>query len=305
MAWLQLRVHASRDNSNRIEDALLHAGAASVTFEDAGDQPILEPALGETPLWNHTRVTGLFSADTDTDLATVTATAALGETLPCYQWEILEDRNWEREWMEHFQPIQCGPRLWICPSWRQPPDPSAVNLMLDPGLAFGTGTHPTTALCLRWLDQCNLDNALVVDYGCGSGILGIAALLLGARKVIAVDNDPQALQATLDNARRNAIDTSKIDVHLPAAAPTDIVADVTLANILAEPLLGLAPLLSGLTRPGGALVLSGIITSQSPALRKRYNEWFELQPDQQEEGWICLTGQRRKQRDCSVDSLHK
>lgn len=292
MSWLQLRVQATRENSDAIEDALLTAGAVSVTFEDLQDQPILEPALGETPLWDNTRVTGLFSADTDTDVATVIATADYGDNLPPYRWEILEDKDWEREWIENFHPIQCGQRLWICPSWRQPPEPNAVNLMLDPGLAFGTGTHPTTYLCLNWLDGLDLTDKVVVDYGCGSGILGIAALLLGAREVIAVDNDPQALVATQDNARRNQIAADKIRTYLPEAAPTGISADVVVANILAGPLVELSPTLSALAKPGGLLALSGLIASQATVISDCYQQWFSLAPPAEKDGWICLSGQR-------------
>lgn len=292
MDWLQLRVQANRENSGAIEDALLAAGAASVTFEDAADQPILEPALGETPLWSATRVTGLFSADIDTDLATVTATAALGENLPPYRWEILEDRDWEREWMDNYHPLQCGKRLWICPSWRQPPQPDAVNLLLDPGLAFGTGTHPTTFLCLQWLDQLDLGDKLVLDYGCGSGILGIAALLLGAARVVAVDNDPQALAATLENARRNQLEEARISVFLPDQVPDSLVADITIANILAEPLMVLAPTLASHTRAGGALALSGILEAQTGQLRASYQPWFALPGLERRDGWACLSGKR-------------
>lgn len=292
MAWLQCRVQATRHNSEAVEDALLAAGAVSVTFEDSADQPILEPALGETPLWDATRVTGLFTAGTDTDLATVIATANYGENLPAYRWEILEDRDWEREWMDNFHPIQCGQRLWVCPSWRQPPDPSAVNLMLDPGLAFGTGTHPTTALCLRWLDATDVTDKVIVDYGCGSGILGIAALLLGARQVIAVDNDPQALIATADNATRNQIPLEKIDVYLPEDVPTGIAADVVIANILAGPLTELAPTLNALTRADGLLALSGIIHSQTQSLSECYQQWFAMDPPAHDQDWTRLSGRK-------------
>ncbi len=293
MSWLQLRVDTSRETTEAIEDALLAAGAVSVTMEDSADQPILEPAVGETPLWHQTRVTGLFNADTDTDQATVIATASFGQNLPTYRWEILEDKDWEREWMENFHPMRFGQRLWICPSWKQPPQADAVNLMLDPGLAFGTGTHPTTALCLEWLDGCDVKEKTVVDYGCGSGILGIAALLLGAKEVIAVDNDPQALIATLDNAKRNNIDSNKISVFLPDDAPCDYQADIMLANILAGPLAELAPLLNQLTLGHGLLALSGIISSQSAELLKVYGQWFDMDKLVLQDEWVRLSGQKR------------
>lgn len=292
MSWLQLRVDTSRETTEAIEDALLAAGAASVTMEDSANQPILEPAVGETPLWNQTRVTGLFNADTDTDQATVIATASFGQNLPTYRWEILEDRDWEREWMENFHPMRFGQRLWICPSWKTPPEADAVNLMLDPGLAFGTGTHPTTALCLEWLDGCDVTGKTVVDYGCGSGILGIAALLLGAKEVVAVDNDPQALIATLDNAKRNNIDSSKISVYLPDDAPNDYQADIMLANILAGPLGELSPILSKMTDSNGLLALSGIISSQSAGLLEIYQQWFDMDKPVLQDEWVRLTGKK-------------
>lgn len=293
MTWLQLRVQATRDNSEAIEDALLAAGAVSVTFEDLADQPILEPALGETPLWDNTRVTGLFNADIDTDVATVAATASYGDNLPPYRWEILEDKDWEREWMENFHPIQCGQRLWICPSWRQPPEADAVNLMLDPGLAFGTGTHPTTFLCLQWLDGLDLQDKQVVDYGCGSGILGIAALLLGAREVIAVDNDPQALIATRDNAQRNGIAAERLHTYLPEDTPNNVQAEVVVANILAGPLVELSPTLAALTQANGLLALSGLISNQAESISDCYQQWFDLNPPREKDNWVCLNGQRR------------
>jgi ribosomal protein L11 methyltransferase len=293
MPWLQLLVETTREQAQAVEDALMAAGAVSVTMEDNADQPILEPALGETPLWNHTRITGLFQADIDTQQVTVTASATYGASLPLYRWEILEDRDWERAWMDNFHPMRFGQRLWICPSWKQPPEPDAVNLMLDPGLAFGTGTHPTTALCLEWLDNCELVNKTVLDYGCGSGILGIAALLLGAKHVIAIDNDPQALIATRDNAQRNRIDSHKISTYLPASAPLHTQADIVVANILAGPLAELAPLIGALTAKGGQLALSGIIPSQAQTLLDCYQACFDMAAPSEKEGWIRLTGVKR------------
>lgn len=294
MSWLQLRVSTTRTQTEAIEDALLAAGAVSVTMEDSADQPILEPALGETPLWNNTRVTGLFYADTDTDQATIVATASFGDNLPAYRWEILEDKDWEREWMENFHPMRFGQRLWICPSWKQPPEADAVNLMLDPGLAFGTGTHPTTALCLKWLDSCPLRGKTVVDYGCGSGILGIAALLLGASSVIAIDNDPQALLATADNAQRNHIEPDRIKTYLPTHIPNGIKADIVVANILAGPLTDLAPTIAQLTADKGLLVLSGIIASQADELQNCYQQWYSMDTPAIEDNWVRLSGCKRQ-----------
>ena len=292
MSWLQIRILSSRSNAEAVEDALLAAGAASVTMEDNADQPILEPGVGETPLWDDIKVTGLFAAETDTTQATVIATASFGQSLPPYRWEILEDKDWEREWMENYQPMSFGKQLWICPSWKTPPEPNAINLLLDPGLAFGTGTHPTTALCLQWLDSANVKDKVVIDYGCGSGILGIAALLLGAKQVIAVDNDPQALIATLDNAKRNHISPEQISAHLPENAPKNIAADIVLANILAGPLVELGETLSKLTLPQGDIVLSGLLDIQAESLSQHYQQWFNMAPSTNLEGWMRLSGKR-------------
>ena len=292
MSWLQLKLDISRKDAEAIENALLAAGAVSVTLQDLQDQPILEPGVGETPLWDNIRAIGLFAATTDTDLATVTATASYGGDLPAHRWEILEDKDWEREWMQHYHPIQCGERLWVCPSWIAPPQPEAVNLMLDPGLAFGTGTHPTTFLCLKWLDGIDLQGKTVIDYGCGSGILGIAALLLGAEKVIAIDNDPQALVATRDNGERNGIDRHKLVTCLPEQQPNEP-ADVMIANILAAPLIGLADTLSELTRSGGQLCLAGLIEPQVDDVKAPYVSQFKFDPDTRREEWVRLSAVKR------------
>ncbi|WIO74078.1 50S ribosomal protein L11 methyltransferase [Porticoccaceae bacterium LTM1] len=289
MSWLQLKLDTTRDGVEAVEDALLAAGAVSVTLLDRADQPILEPAVGETPLWDQVRVIGLFTANTDTEQATETARDSLGKELPDHSWEILEDKDWEREWMKYYHPIQCGERLWICPSWLEPPVPNAVNLMLDPGLAFGTGTHPTTFLCLQWLDGIDLKGKTVVDYGCGSGILGIAALLLGAEKVIAIDNDPQALLATRDNGERNNIDPNKLFTYLPGEQP-ELQADVTVANILAAPLISLAETISGLTRSGGKLCMAGLIVPQIEDVMAPYANQFEFDTPVSKEDWARLSG---------------
>jgi ribosomal protein L11 methyltransferase len=292
MSWLQLRINSNRAHFTAIEEILLQVGAMSITVEDSADQPILEPAVGETPLWNETRITGLFSADIDTAATLAAAEAQYGQPLVASRWEILEDKDWERAWMDNFKPMKFGRRLWICPSWIQPPDPSAANLMLDPGLAFGTGTHPTTALCLAWLDSCELKDKVVVDYGCGSGILGIAALLLGARRVIAIDNDPQALIATVENARRNAITPEFISTYLPGDVPTDIQADVVVANILAGPLAELAPMLNALCGKRAELALSGILSNQADTLITRYSQWFSMAPATVQQDWVRLSGSK-------------
>ncbi|NIB39132.1 50S ribosomal protein L11 methyltransferase [Pseudomaricurvus alkylphenolicus] len=295
MPWLQLRIHTDRDQAAGLEDALLESGAVSVTLQDNADQPILEPALGETPLWDKTLLTGLFDADIETESKTAQIAASYRKPMPQHRWELLEDKDWEREWMKNYQPIHCGGELWICPSWLPAPDPEATNLMLDPGLAFGTGTHPTTFMCLQWLAEQgdNLKGLSLVDYGCGSGILGIAALLFGAQTVVGTDIDPQALTATADNAERNGLARDRFPVYLPKDCPAQTV-DVTLANILAGPLAELAPELNRLTRPGGRLCLSGILNTQAQAVMDAYQAWFDFDPIRQQEEWVCLTATKRQ-----------
>ncbi|WP_295875674.1 50S ribosomal protein L11 methyltransferase [uncultured Zhongshania sp.] len=292
MTWLQLRLDADPATASTLEDALLEIGAAAVTMEDNADQPVYEPGVGETPVWQHTRVTGLFTADTDMTAALAELQGHYGQALPPLRIEILEDRDWIREWMDSYHPIQCGERLWICPSWREPVDPNAVNLLLDPGLAFGTGTHPTTWLCMQWLDQQDLRGLTVIDYGCGSGILGIAALLLGADKVIAVDNDPQALLATRDNARRNNIDDARIECFLPQNIPAGLRGDMVVANILAGPLTSLAPNLAATLDAGAAICLSGILQSQADELMACYQHWFSQLTLTTKEEWVRIAGNK-------------
>ena len=240
MSWLQLIFETDADSAPSLSDLLSEAGALAVTLEDDADQPLYEPPPGATPLWQATRVVALFEQGHDMNaiLAAVAAAWAPRE-LPAWRLEELEDREWSREWMDTFRPMRFGERLWIVPSWSEAPAAEAVNILLDPGLAFGTGTHPTTRLCLEWLDQNDPADARVVDYGCGSGVLAIAAAKLGADRVWAVDNDPQALLATCDNAARNDVQeriVTALPEHLPEAR-----CDVLIANILAEPLIALAP----------------------------------------------------------------
>ena len=268
MSWLQLRLDTSPDQVETLEALMLASGAVAVTMEDNADQPVLEPGVGETPLWGHTRLTGLYPADTP--MAEVLATFP-GELLQTanQRVEILEDKDWEREWMQHYQPMQFGQRLWVCPSWLEPPAADAVNLLLDPGLAFGTGTHPTTALCLAELDSMDLDGHVVVDYGCGSGILAVAALKLGAAEALGVDNDPQALAASRDNAGRNGVGGELFPVALPGQYDSDCWqnrADTVIANILAGPLMELSDTLLHFLKPGGTLMLSGLLDTQAPGM---------------------------------------
>lgn len=292
MPWLQVRLAITPEQAETYEDALLEVGAVSVTFMDAEDQPIFEPDLGTTPLWTHTHLLALFEADTDEANLVAHLELLTGGTLPEHQIERIEDQDWERSWMDNFQPMRFGRRLWIVPSWHEAPEPDAVNLLLDPGLAFGTGTHPTTALCLEWLDGQDLADCEVLDFGCGSGILAIAALLLGARQAVGTDIDPQALEASRDNALRNGIDPARFPVYLPADLPVKP-AELVVANILAGPLVSLAPQITSLVAPGGRLALSGILAEQAEEVRTAYADAFDLDPTAEKDGWVRISGVRR------------
>ncbi|WP_086481299.1 50S ribosomal protein L11 methyltransferase [Oceanospirillum sanctuarii] len=293
MPWLQIKMDTNPAHAEVLEEFLLAAGANAVTLEDGADQPLFEPIRGTTPLWTQTRITGLFDAEQDSEamlqgLQLGWASVFPDQAFPSPRIEILEDKDWEREWMENFHPIQVGNRLWICPSWKEAPNPEATNLQLDPGLAFGTGTHPTTFMCLQWLDENDVAGQTVVDYGCGSGILGVAALLLGAEKAYGVDNDPQALVATRENTDRNGLPAESFDVFYPGKIG-DVKADLMLANILAGPLIDLAPTISALVKDQGKLVLSGILSHQADDVMAAYAPWFNFDPVKQKEEWVCLS----------------
>lgn len=299
MPWLQLAIDIHPNEAPYIEALLEETGALSVSLTDAADEPIYEPPLETSPLWSRTRIIGLF--ETSTDLLTVVAYIAseLGRE-PAWQIQSVADQDWVRAWLDDFHPLSCGSRLWICPHGYPSPHPDALVLWLDPGLAFGTGTHPTTALCLEWLDASLQPGTMVVDYGCGSGILGLAALRLGAVRCWAIDHDPQALRATIANAAKNDILTNSPSVEglnaplwvgLPTHLPS-IKADLLLANILARPLMDLAPHFVTLLQPTGFLVLSGILAHQELEVVQAYQSWFKFQPTITRDGWICLVGQK-------------
>ncbi|WP_353495188.1 50S ribosomal protein L11 methyltransferase [Vibrio cholerae] len=293
MPWIQIKLNATNDNAEAIGDMLMEeTGAVSVTFLDAKDTPVFEPLPGETRLWGDTDVVALYEADMDTSLILqqIKASNMLAEGF-AHKVEQVEDKDWEREWMDNFHPMQFGRRLWICPSWREVPDPQAVNVMLDPGLAFGTGTHPTTALCLEWLDNLDLSGKTVIDFGCGSGILAIAAIKLGAAKVIGIDIDPQALLASKDNAARNGVE-DQIEVYLPKDQPEGLVADVVVANILASPLRELSPIIKGLLKPGGQLAMSGILDTQAESVAEFYRDDLELDPIAEKSEWCRISGRK-------------
>ncbi len=293
MPWIQIKLNATNDNAEAIGDMLMEeTGAVSVTFLDAKDTPVFEPLPGETRLWGDTDVVALYEADMDTSLILqqIKASNMLAEGF-AHKVEQVEDKDWEREWMDNFHPMQFGRRLWICPSWREVPDPQAVNVMLDPGLAFGTGTHPTTALCLEWLDNLDLSGKTVIDFGCGSGILAIAAIKLGAAKVIGIDIDPQALLASKDNAARNGVE-DQIEVYLPKDQPEGLVADVVVATILAGPLRELSPIIKGLLKPGGQLAMSGILDTQAESVAEFYRDDLELDPIAEKSEWCRISGRK-------------
>ncbi len=290
MSWLQLKIETQKADATRYQDLLELVGAAAVLMEDSGDQPLLEPPPGAQPLWDATRVIGLFVVDSEMDAVVEFMENHLGHALPPHKIDVLEDKDWERAWMDNYHPMCFGDRLWVVPSWTPAPNPNAINLLLDPGLAFGTGTHQTTALCLEWLDGLDLQDAVVVDYGCGSGILAVAALLLGAREAWCVDLDPQALLATRDNAERNGV-SDRVKVFMPEDMPA-VKADVVVANILAGPLAQLAGTLTGFLKPTGQLALSGIITSQVDELVSAYSPWLALDTLAiKDEDWCRLSGQ--------------
>ena len=291
--WQQIQMTVRAEHCAELEALLLEAGASSVTLMDAEDQPVFQREPGATPLWKTSSLTGLFPLEQN--LQSLLATLQFHPRVlnrDSLQIEPLEEQMWERTWMEDFAPKQYGKRLWICPSWQSPPDPEAINILLDPGMAFGTGSHATTALCLRWLEQADLRDKAVIDYGCGSGILAIAAARLGADKIHAVDNDPQAIAATVDNSLRNNIPLHKITAYLPKALPK-LQADFLLANILAEPLHELADQFANLVKPNGKIVLSGILEEQTEPLIARYGRWFSLDSPMTEDGWVRLSGSRR------------
>jgi len=312
MSWLELKMHCGKSNAESLETLLWESGAVSVTLTDAEDEPLFEPKVGETPLWQAMVLTGLYEGDTDAStLQQRLQSSWQWGALPTLRCSILPEQDWVRAWLDDFKPMRFGQRLWVCPSWwlnqDKPADadnwapsltdaqawsdkhqallqamqqPGQVVLQLDPGLAFGTGTHPTTSLCLQWLDAQALSGTRLIDFGCGSGILGIAALLLGAAEVLGVDSDPQALTATLDNCHKNHIDNARFPLYLPPAfaraqaAPTFNPVDGVMANILAGTLIELSAQIAALVRPSGWLLLSGILQPQSDSVVAAFTPWF-------------------------------
>ncbi len=294
MPWIQIKLNATNENAESIGDMLMEeTGALSVTFLDAQDTPVFEPLPGETRLWGDTDILALYDAETDSNLVIeqIKASNMLAESF-AYKVEQLEDKDWEREWMENFHPMKFGERLWICPSWREVPEPDAINVMLDPGLAFGTGTHPTTSLCLEWLESLDLSGKTVIDFGCGSGILAIAAIKLGAEKVIGIDIDPQALLASKDNAQRNGV-ADQLEVYLPQDQPEGLVADVVVANILAGPLRELSGIIKSLVKPNGELAMSGVLDTQAEDVANYYRDELQIDPIVEQNEWCRISGRKQ------------
>jgi len=292
MPFVQIRVQSSHPEF--AEELLLANGAESVSLIDAGDDPVLEPPPGATPLWARTVAIGLFGADVETDRVI----ANLREHLPDGEdvfitSDAVQDQDWVRNWIENCPPMKFGQRLWVCPHQRVIEESGCETLRLDPGLAFGTGAHPSTALCLEWLaNQYTFEDRHVLDFGCGSGILGIAALKLGAAHCTAIDIDPQAVLATRDNAEQNGVE-NRLTVLEHDAPFSAFEVDVVLANILARPLIELAPMLGACVRRGGSLVLAGILERQADDVRAAYAHAFEFEPDVSREGWTRLVARRR------------
>lgn len=292
MAWHQLSVVTDETTAPELSDFFSELGAVSVTYSDAEDEPVYEPAIDQTQIWSNTKVTALFELDTDPDVVhTLVINQFIGSPLREWTAEVLQDQVWERAWMEHFQPMLFADKLWICPSGQERAEAGKVCMTLDPGLAFGTGTHPTTALCLEWLAGHDLQDRVVIDYGCGSGILAVAALLLNAAHAHAIDIDPQALTATEYNAEKNRV-LGRISYYLPEQFQA-VVADVVVANILAKPLIELAPAIAALVKAGGHLILSGILNEQAEAVAEAYRQQgLQVADPISQEDWCRLDAWR-------------
>lgn len=296
MSWLALTMEADAADAEKLSEALLELGALSVDVHDAcadtaAEQPIFgEPGLPSASLWAHNRLTALFPAGAMVEEILHEAAQAAGlPALPPYQIATLADDDWVRRTQAQFDPLRISARLWIVPTWHTSPDPAAINIVLDPGLAFGTGSHPTTRLCLRWLDENIKGGENVLDYGCGSGILAIAAMKLGARSATGIDVDPQAIESSRANASVNRVTA---EFYLPDDAPAHQ-ADIVVANILTNPLKVLAPLLAAAVRQGGRIVLSGILAEQAEEVMKIYAQWFNLDNPVTDQGWVRLSGVKR------------
>lgn len=290
MAWHQISVITDETTAPQLADYFSELGAVSVTYTDAEDQPVYEPAIDQTKIWSNTQVTALFEMNADPDVVeTLVFNQFIGSPLDTWVYELLQDQVWERAWMEYFKPMKFADKLWVCPTGQEQFDADTVCMTLDPGLAFGTGTHPTTALCLEWLASHDLRDKVVIDFGCGSGILAIAALLLGARHAHAIDIDPQALTATQYNAEKNQV-KDRISYYLPEQF-VPFKADVVVANILAKPLIELSSVISDLVANQADLILSGILNEQADSVANAYRQLgFVMADSVQQDDWCRLDG---------------
>ena len=289
-SWLQVQFDLGGRSPEPVELALQSLGALSIEYQNAGTQEILEPAPGTAPLWPAVRISALLDPQTDSMAVRKAISAAVAPAPPpelCFRH--VADRDWILEWQDQLEPLRFGERLWVCPAGQASPDPAATSVALTPGLGFGTGSHPTTAICLEWLAAQTLQDQTVLDYGCGSGIIAIAALALGARSATGVDIDPQALAASRANAERNAC-LDRLDLYAPADLPAIRRFDVVVANILCDPLVALSAVLRSRVRPGTRVALSGILTTQAPVIRDAYREWVHLDCTATHEEWILLVG---------------
>ncbi len=292
MAWHQISVITQENIAPQLADFFSDLGAVSVTYMDAEDEPVYEPAIGETKIWSNTQVIALYELDVDPELIKTQVYQQFNyEDLHSWVYEAIADQEWERAWMEYYKPMKFADRLWVCPTDQEQVESGTVCLTLDPGLAFGTGTHPTTALCLEWLASHELSAKTVIDYGCGSGILAVASVLLGAKVAHAVDIDPQAITATESNALKNKVE-DKIKTYLPEQF-TPFQANIVLANILAKPLIDMAEQICALVVSGGSLVLSGILHEQAESVINAYQREIIFSPLVQQEDWIRLEGIKR------------
>ena len=292
MPWHQFSVITDENTAPKLADYFSNLGAVSVTYMDAEDEPVYEPGIGETKIWSNTQVIALFDLDAEPELIkNLVFQQFKNDGLLDWQHEAVADQEWERAWMEYYKPMKFAEKLWVCPTDQEQSEPGTVCLTLDPGLAFGTGTHPTTALCLEWLASHDLTGKTVIDYGCGSGILAVAAILLGAKVAYAVDIDPQAITATQSNALKNKVQ-DKIKCYLPEQFDP-FQADIVLANILAKPLMDMSEPICALLVSGGQLVLSGILHEQAESVISAYQQSILFDPLVQKEDWIRLDGVRR------------
>ncbi len=292
MAWHQISVITQENLAPQLADFFSDLGAVSVTYMDAEDEPVYEPAIGETKIWSNTQVIALYELDADPErIKTQVYQQFNHEDLHSWVYEAIADQEWERAWMEYYKPMKFADRLWVCPTDQEQVESGTVCLTLDPGLAFGTGTHPTTALCLEWLASHELSAKTVIDYGCGSGILAVASVLLGDKVAHAVDIDPQAITATKSNALKNKVEDN-IKTYLPEQF-TPFQADIVLANILAKPLIDMAEQICALVILGGQLVLSGILYEQAESVINAYQHQITFSPLVQQEDWIRLEGVKR------------